>query len=144
MLLPIDPLSPAPIAEQIAFGVKGAIARGELAAGDRLPSVRELAREATVNPNTVVRAYERLERDGIIVRRQGAGCFVTGRTSELREGARREQLAGLLERAVTEAFHLGFRERELREAFDAALRGVRFPDGPKGPKGPGGRRRSPG
>jgi GntR family transcriptional regulator len=123
----VDPLASEPIFAQLAFQVKGAVARGELQAGDRLPSVRELARELAVNPNTVVRAYAELEGEGVIVRRQGSGCFITGRTSELRTDARASELAALIERAVTEAYHLGFQAREVREATDRALRKVRFP-----------------
>ena len=75
MLIRVDPQSSEPIFEQIAFQVKDAVARGALVTGDRLPSVRQLARDLTVNPNTVVRSYELLERDGVIVRRQGIGVL---------------------------------------------------------------------
>ena len=129
MLIRINPLDEAPIFEQIRFQVKGAVARGEVDAGDRLPSVRELARELSINPNTVVRAYESLEHDGVVARRQGAGCFVTGRTSTLHDDERRRRLEVRLERAVTDAFHLGFSAGEIREALEKALKSVRFPRG---------------
>jgi GntR family transcriptional regulator len=128
VLIRIEPLSQDPIFEQISFQVKGAVSRGELEAGDKLPSVRELARELSVNPNTVVRAYDGLERDGVIARRQGTGCFITGRTSALNGTARRKQLVQLLGRAVTEAYHLGFDADEVREALEKGLRQVRFPE----------------
>ncbi|MBM4321831.1 MAG: GntR family transcriptional regulator, partial [Deltaproteobacteria bacterium] len=66
MLIKIDPQSAEPIFEQIVFQVKGSVARGELLQGDRLPSVRELAKELSVNPNTVIRAYEALEKSGAV------------------------------------------------------------------------------
>lgn len=125
--LQVDPGSAEPIFEQIAFQVKGAVARGELAAGDRLPSVRELARDLVVNPNTVVRAYQVLERDGVILRRQGAGCFVREGGSQLSDQARARGLDELARRTVTEAFHLGFRPEEIRKAVDAAIKEYRFP-----------------
>lgn len=106
----------------------GAVSRGELEEGDKLPSVRELARELSVNPNTVVRAYDGLERDGVIARRQGTGCFVTGRTSELNGTAGRKQLVQLLERAVTEAYRLGFDAEEVRGELEKGLQQVRFPE----------------
>lgn len=121
MLLRVDPLSPDPIFEQLAFQVKGAIARGELGPGDRLPSVRELAREVGVNPNTVVRTYETLEAERVIVRKQGAGTFVGGGKSVLAEAERERQLAELAERAVTEAYHLGFEAQHVRAAIARAL-----------------------
>lgn len=126
MIFRIDPLSAEPIAAQVAFQVKGAVARGELRDGSQLPSVRELARELAVNPNTVVRAYDSLEHDGVIRRRQGAGCFVTGETSDRSRGQRHKQLRELVNRTVTEAFHLGFAPTEIREAIDRSLKGIQF------------------
>jgi GntR family transcriptional regulator len=123
----LDPHSPEPIFEQIAFAVKEAVARGALAAGAQLPSVRELAQDLSVNPNTVMRAYELLTRDGVVVRRQGAGCFVTGKTSGLAGKHRRRQLEEMVQRAVTEAFHLGFEADEVRAAVEQALAAMKFP-----------------
>ena len=128
MIITLDTHSPEPLFEQIAFAVKDAVARGELDAGAQLPSVRELAQELSVNPNTVVRAYEALTREGVVVRRQGAGCFVTGRTSALDGRHRRRQLGELFSRAVTEAFHLGFNADDVRAAAEHALSTVRFPE----------------
>lgn len=122
MLLRIDPLSPEPIFEQIAFQVKTRVARGEFAEGDRLPSVRELARELTINPNTVARAYDSLEHQGVIVRRQGAGCFVKGGASALKADERRRQLDELVQRLVIEAHHLGCDEAEVRQALERRLK----------------------
>jgi GntR family transcriptional regulator len=121
MFLRVDLASPEPLFEQIAFAVKDQVARGDLAPGDRLPSVRELAQELSINPNTVVRAYEALERDGVVNRRQGAGCFVTGRASSLNGRERRRQLSDLAARIVTEGHHLGFSPDEIRTAIEEAL-----------------------
>jgi len=121
MFLRVDLASAEPLFEQIAFGVKDAVARGELGPGTKLPSVRELAQELSINPNTVVRAYDALERDGVVTRRQGAGCFVTGRASSLNGRERRRQLADLALRTVTEGYHLGFSADEIRDALDGAL-----------------------
>lgn len=128
MIFRIDPLSSQPVFEQLAWQVKQAIARGELGAGDKLPSVRDIATEVRVNPNTVVRALDQLERDRVIVRRQGAGCFISPPSNELSNRARHEQLETLLEKVVTEAFHLGFQPDAIRAALEAALRRVRFDD----------------
>ena len=122
MILRIDPQSPDPIFEQIAFQVKTAVARGEIEGGDKLPSVRELAKELAINPNTVARAYEALERDGVIVRRQGSGCFVTGETSALRLEERKRRLDQLVHRAVTEAYHLGLDGEDVRAAIERHLK----------------------
>jgi GntR family transcriptional regulator len=125
MLLRVDPRSSEPLFEQLVYQVKRAVAEGGLAPGARLPSVRELAKQLAINPNTVVRAIEALERDGVIVRRQGAGCFVSDkastRGSELAARERTRRLEALFARAVTEAFHLGFGPAEIREAVEERL-----------------------
>ena len=129
MLIRIDPQSAEPIFEQIVFQVKGAVARGDLSPKDKLPSVRELARDLAVNPNTVVRSYQNLEQDGVIVRRQGAGCFVKERASSLSDKARKKQLDDLVRRTVTEAYHLGFAPKDIKKALDRGLNGIKFPRG---------------
>ncbi|MBI5433682.1 MAG: GntR family transcriptional regulator [Planctomycetes bacterium] len=127
MRLRVDPTSPEPIFEQLVFRVKEAIAQGSLAGGDRLPSVRELARDASINPNTVARAYEALEAEGVIVRRQGSGCFVTEKGSALATSERKRRLDALVQRLVTEGFHLGFGARELRDALAERLSATPLP-----------------
>lgn len=121
MWTPVDPRAAEPVFEQIAFRAKEAIAQGLLRAGERLPSVRELAKELAVNPNTVARAYGALESDGVIVRRQGQGCFVSERPGGVAAAERRRRLAGLIARLVTEAFHLGVDERALLAALERRL-----------------------
>lgn len=128
MSLRIDPAAPEPLFEQIGLRVKEAVASGLMAPGDRLPSVRELARELAINPNTVARAYEALERDGVIVRRQGSGCFVTEQSSPLRDDEREKRLAEQARRLVTEAFHLGFDAADVESAVARELDRVRFPE----------------
>lgn len=127
MSVQVDPLAPEPIFRQIADQVKAQVARGELVPGDRLPSIREQARAAGVNPHTVAKAYEELERGGVIARRRGAGCFVRGAGSPLGEAERARQLEALARRMVTEAWHLGVRADEVRAAVRAALSEVRRP-----------------
>ena len=122
MLFRVDPLSTEPILEQIAQHVKRSVARGRLSAGDRLPSVRELAKEQSINPNTVIRAYDILEREGVIARRQGSGCFVTGAKSQLRDDERRKRLRRMSDGVATEAFHLGFSGDDVRKAIEGSLR----------------------
>lgn len=134
MLIRIDPQSSDPIFEQIVFQVKDAVARGDLAQGDKLPSVRELARETSVNPNTVVKAYDALEREGIVVRRQGAGCFITGKKSALKHQERQRQLSRLVKKTVTEAFHLGFDAEAIRKALEKGLGDLNFPEKGSGQK----------
>ena len=69
-------MSAGPIFEQIAKNVHQMLARGALKPGDKLPSARDLAAELSVNPNTIVHAYQQLESDGVIEKRRGLGTFV--------------------------------------------------------------------
>ncbi len=126
MLIRINPQSPEPLFEQVVFAVKSAVAKGTAVAGEKLPSVRDLARELAINPNTVVRAYEVLERDGVIVRRQGAGCFLSDRGSDLAQSEKKKQLVLLLRHAVTEAFHLGFQPDDVKKALAQCLDELQF------------------
>src|ERR1700688_3625816 len=73
----IDPKSTIPIYEQIVSRVIFGVASGSLRAGERIPSVRELGNMLTVNPNTVARAYQELERQGVVTARRGVGMEVT-------------------------------------------------------------------
>jgi GntR family transcriptional regulator len=130
VLIRLDPKDPTPLFEQVVFQVKAAVAHGDLVPGDRLPSVRELARDLAINPNTVARSYEALESGGVIVRRQGRGCFVHGEQTALLKKERERRLDRLLSRAVTEAFHLGFAESDVRAALERNLRDVRFDSRP--------------
>ena len=125
MLIRIDPQSGEPIFEQIVFQVKSAVARGELQVGERLPSVRELARDLAINPNTVARAYTALAHSEVIVRRRGAGCFVKASVADAGAGGD-QALDALMARTVTEAFHLGSRPKDIRAALKRALDAVHF------------------
>jgi GntR family transcriptional regulator len=121
LFINIDPSSGLPIYLQIAQQIKTAVAMGRLQPEDPLPSVRQLAVELAVNPNTVARAYLDLEIEGVIYKRQGAGTFVSSQGVEMSKGERRRVLNELLEKALVEGVNLGLSERELREAFERVL-----------------------
>ncbi len=106
MLIHVDTYAREPIFAQIMFQVKNAVALGELKAGDRLPSVRELAKTVSINPNTVAKAYDALSTEGVIVRRRGAGCFVSDHDSTLNGRERLRQLDQLVHKTLIEAYHL--------------------------------------
>ncbi|HET7658101.1 MAG TPA: GntR family transcriptional regulator [Bacillales bacterium] len=96
-----------PLYEQILMQVRSSIAKGEIQLGEKMASVRELARELKVNPNTVMRAYQELERDGLTEKRRGQGTFVT--TSEQRVKAFRSKLAGqLIDEFILKMESLGY------------------------------------
>lgn len=74
--MPVDPHSHVPLYEQIAEHVRGAVAAGVYRPEEPLPSIRVLALDLVVNPNTVQRAYQELERQGLVYTRKGLGVFV--------------------------------------------------------------------
>ncbi|MDT7688630.1 MAG: GntR family transcriptional regulator [Acidobacteriota bacterium] len=121
MFIKVDPSNDVPIFRQIVQQIKTAVAMGRLEPEDPLPSVRQLAVELAVNPNTVARAYLDLEIEGVIYKRQGAGTFVSGRGVEMSKNERRRVLRELLEKALVEGLNLGMEEKELRETFERVL-----------------------
>ncbi len=82
-MIHLDYRSARPIYAQIVEGFRSQILSGILRHGDRLPSVRELAGELAINPNTIARAYRELEMAGLIATVPGKGCFVCGTPGEL-------------------------------------------------------------
>ena len=85
MQLKLNPASPIPIYSQIFDQVRCAIAAGALKPDDELPSVRALAVEHLINPNTVARAYLELEREGFVSKKRGAGTYVSSQAARLGE-----------------------------------------------------------
>jgi GntR family transcriptional regulator len=83
--LDIDMRSPVPIYDQIKRGVREEIIKGKLKEGDTLPSIREMASQIRVNPNTVARAYRELEMEGTIMARQGLGYIVVSDGEKVRD-----------------------------------------------------------
>ncbi|MDF2815614.1 MAG: GntR family transcriptional regulator [Paenibacillus sp.] len=107
-MIQINERSMLPIYEQIVQQMKELIAKGVLQEDEKLPSVRELSAQLLVNPNTVAKSFQELERQGIIVTLRGKGTFVAKRTAAPgMERERMEHLQTELRRVVVEARHLG-------------------------------------
>jgi len=92
----LDLATGVPAYRQIIDQVLGAIASGTLSGGDQLPTVRQLAVDLSINPNTVVRAYRELEIRGILTTQQGIGTFVTTQPVPVDEAVRQRQLDQLI------------------------------------------------
>lgn len=121
MRIEIDPRAPTPPSEQIADQVRFAVAAGHLATGDRLPSVRKLAGSATVNPNTVARAYRELEREGTVETRPGSGVYVAPHATELCRDLRDELVAERLGREIRSAVASGLSPDRVRALVERQL-----------------------
>jgi GntR family transcriptional regulator len=89
-----------------------------LRAGDRLPTVRQVAVDLSINPNTVVRAYKELEIRGILSTQQGTGTFVTAQKVKQDDVARQRRLKSLISDMVARAGAEGFSVTEIRQTFD--------------------------
>ena len=122
----LDLKSMTSIYEQIVDNIKELILSGVLKAEEKLPSVRELSKTLTVNPNTTQKAYRELEYQGFVYTVSGLGTFVAERVAEKIDPKRLEELKEEAGRLVRELIFLGLGEREIRALFEDVLleRGV--------------------
>ena len=105
----LDSKSGVPIYRQIQDQIRYGIASGLLDAGEQLPTVRALAVELSVNPNTVIKAYSDLEREGMLTTEQGTGTFVgSQRTPGLSEQRRQSKLESLCSEFLSQVARYGF------------------------------------
>lgn len=112
--------SSKPIYEQIAEMIKKRIIRGELTAGGKLPSVREMAIEVNVNPNTVQRTYRELETMDIVESKRGQGTFVTEDT-EMIASIREEMKKEILMNFTKQMFEMGYTKEEIKQGLTEYL-----------------------
>ena len=117
----IDPKSPIPIFRQIADHLRRSIDSGVYKAGEMLPSLRALAIDIKVNPNTVQRAYDALEREGVVESRRGVGIFVT-QVNRSRLNAAEERLSQRLLASIRQSMKAGLTPDAIRSVFESAMR----------------------
>jgi GntR family transcriptional regulator len=120
----IEPASPLPIFQQIADGIRAAVASGIYRPGDLIPSVRAQALALLVNPNTVQRAYEQLERDGLITSKKGVGMIVCQESPAAAKNGVDQTLRNAISQAILSARAAGISragiDRIYREAWNEA------------------------
>jgi len=117
----ILPGSSEPIYVQVAEQISKAIARRELASGDKLPAVRKLAAELVINPNTVARAYSRLERAGLVTTKTGSGTFVSDPKLRRTDAADINMLTERMDTLITRGLNLGLKAQDLISLFESRL-----------------------
>jgi GntR family transcriptional regulator len=122
MFVRIERDSSVPISRQLADQIRAQCLSGTLAAGARIPSVRQLARDLAVNQNTVLRVYERLTAEKLLEVRHGDGTFVSDAVPTWRLQRQRERLAEEWQRLVHEGRMLGLTDDELRTLLDESLK----------------------
>ena len=113
--------STTPIYRQIADQICRAVATGKLSPGEQIPSVRALAEQLVINPNTVARTYADLIREGVLEAQQGKGVFVARRRAVYTKTERLRRIEQSLESFVNDGIYLGFTPDELRELLERKL-----------------------
>ena len=117
----LDAHSGVPVYRQLIDQVQAAVATGAIKTGDQLPTVRRVAVDLAINPNTVARAYREMELRGILDTEQGTGTFVADRQVEVPSAERHRQIAQLATEFVARAGSAGFTIGELQQALDQLL-----------------------
>lgn len=113
--LRLDLHSGVPVYRQIIDQVRGGIASGSLSVGDQLPTVRQLAVDLSINPNTVARAYRELELGGVLETHQGTGTFISSQRIRGGDEERSRQLALIVAESLARAGAIGFTVEDLIE-----------------------------
>jgi GntR family transcriptional regulator len=127
MQILIDNASKRPVYRQIIDHIKRDIALGRLIKDEKLPTVRQLAAQLAINPNTIAKAYRQLEGEGIIVTRPGSGAFIANLDSNLSRTVRKRLLSDELELIAVEAFHMQIDAETLLELFNNAVEKLNVP-----------------
>jgi len=119
----LDPKSGVPFYRQIIDQVQFAIADGRLSQGDRLPTVRQLAVNLKINPNTVARAYQEMEIKGVVDTQLGTGTFIGTDHVEISDVERRQKLDQICTEVLARASTYGFTVREVVAALSERMDG---------------------
>ena len=119
ILFRLNPSSGVPIYLQLMEQIKHAIETGALRAGDQLPTIRKLAEDLVMNPNTVVRAYRELQHEGIIELKHGSGAFISESVAGQARVTRKAQT--IVQSALERLMSLGLTEDEARRLFENEL-----------------------
>ena len=121
MQIRVIPGSSAAIYRQIADQIRRQVASGQLSVGDAVPSVRQLAKELVINPNTVAKAYAELIRDGVLETQAGRGALVAKRRNVFSKPERLRRLDEALDTVISAAITLGFDREETLERMRLKL-----------------------
>lgn len=118
----IDISSSTPIYEQLIDGVKEGILKGLMEPGEKLPSVRELAKMLTLNPNTVQKAYQELERQKVTITLRGKGTYISSDYKPRKDEDKIMEVKDLFKKGIVEARYMGFKEKDILKIIEEILK----------------------
>lgn len=121
-MLNIDATSSTPIYEQIIDEVKEGILKGIIEPGEKLPSVRELAKMLTLNPNTIQKAYQELERQKVTVTIRGRGTFVSEDYQPRKDEERLMEVSELFKKGIVEAYYMGLTKEDICKLIEKLIK----------------------
>ncbi|WP_416197512.1 MAG: Transcriptional regulator, GntR family [Sporanaerobacter sp.] len=121
-MINIDATSSTPIYEQIVNEIKEGILKGIIEPGDKLPSVREMAKMMTLNPNTIQKAYQELERQKVTVTIRGKGTFVSEDYKPRKDEEKLMEVKEIFKKGIVEAYYMGFKEEDIYEMIKSLLK----------------------
>ncbi|MCT4593644.1 MAG: GntR family transcriptional regulator [Anaeromicrobium sp.] len=121
----INPRSSTPIYMQIVDEVKESILKGILESGDKMPSVRELAKMMIINPNTIQKAYKELERQRVIEKIRGKGTFVSTDYEGKRDESRMDLVKDSFKKGLIELKYMGIREDEIMGIIEELIEEIK-------------------
>jgi GntR family transcriptional regulator len=119
MTFSLDPTNGVPIYRQIIRQIEYAVLSERMKPGDKLPTIRSLAVELKINPNTIAKAYNELEIRGILVTQVGSGTFISDKKPPSEEDGRKQRIQEVLSRFMGEMKGLGVDTPELLQLIDA-------------------------
>ena len=125
MLFHIDYNSSQPIYQQVIEQIKLTVVNGRLKPGDRMPSIRELAKTLRINPTTAARIYNELAHEGILILRQGQGAFVAPKAVSVKDEEIHRIVAALARKMLVEGLRLGLTRDEIDLIIDEEYRRIR-------------------
>jgi GntR family transcriptional regulator len=128
MQFKIDNASDRAVYQQIVDQVKRDVALGKLVKDEKIPTVRDLATQLAINPNTIAKAYRQLEQQGIITTRPGTGAFIANLDSNLSNSVKKKLLCTEIEHLVVDAYHMQIDKQALKTWFEEAIERFKLPE----------------
>lgn len=124
MFIRIEPSSSVPIYRQVMDQIKYQVAAGVIKEGDRLPSVRELAASLAVNQNTILKVYNELVRENILIVERGEGTFVSSERPRISPARKLKAIEGVLREAAVQALQLGIPIEQVQELIEKEYKAI--------------------